>query len=384
MGINGETSGSIIRSIAEIIKEKGVDAAIVGEGCTSRYILRNASDEDYGLRQVLTLNLDQDKRLSRWDVFFLTASGKCYLVSPFEWEGVREEEGIISIRFPRGESSLGKILAELGQEHGVKTCGFSPFELNAKVYLDIAENAGFELKDLDYDPFELPRRKHTPREIEKIAGAQRIAEKALELLLPKIVPGAIECELRQELVGNMIRLGALKESCGLLGSGKATGDVHARATDKRIEKGDFVVMDFGAVFNDYCSDMTRTVLVGPGTDEQKFHYNLVLEAQEAAIDAFRPGAVAKDVHAAAVKVFEREGLAEYFTHGVGHNVGIDIHELPFCGATDEDVMETGYAMTIEPGLYFKGKYGIRIEDMIFLGPDGKVNLTEAPKELIIL
>ncbi|MDR2611167.1 MAG: M24 family metallopeptidase, partial [Clostridiales Family XIII bacterium] len=282
---------TVIEGIARITREMGLDAVIVGEGNASRHILQNVDEWDAGLHEAIKLNLNGYTRLSRWDAFFITAGG-AYGLSPFMGEG--GYDGVISLRGP-GEwdsyESLGKALGEIGRSHGVKTCGFTAVDMNAKVYLDIAAHAGFELRELDDDPFAVLRSKHTEREIEKITRAQRIAEEALELLIPKIVPGAVELELRQELIGTMISLGASGPSCRLLGSGKATGESHAQATAKKIEKGDAVVIDFGAIFDDYNSDMTRTFFVGSATDEQKFHYNLVLEAQQAAIDAFKVGAL---------------------------------------------------------------------------------------------
>ncbi|MDR1801343.1 MAG: M24 family metallopeptidase [Lachnospiraceae bacterium] len=374
---------SIISEIANLIHEKDLDAAIITESEASRHILENYTDEDYGLNRVVTLNLGEEKRLTPEDIILLTADATCYLITPHEWKGLNEyNDGIIKIKYNSVNSSIGKTLLNLGDKHEISKCGFESRNLNVSLYLDIIKESGFDLIDVGNDAWERARRKHNPKEIEKIIHAQRIAEEALEELLPKIIPGAKDIDLKHELVGNMIKRGASAPSCALFCSGKGTGEIHAYATpDKKIEKGDIVVIDFGAIYENYNSDMTRTFIVGKPTDEQKFHYNLVLEAQNAAYEAFKVGAMGKDVHNAAKAIFAREGLDKYFTHGLGHNVGNAIHEKPSCSEKSEDIMETGHIMTIEPGIYFEGKYGIRIEDMAYLSPEGKINLTKAPKRL---
>ena len=155
-------------------------------------------------------------------------------------------------------------------------------------------------------------------------------------------------------------------------------------TDKKIEYGDFVTMDFGAVYNGYHSDMTRTVAVGEISKEMEDVYNIVLLAHEKGRDALRPGASCKEVDAIARKVIEDGGYGEYFTHSLGHGVGIEIHESPRLSKTSEDVLKVGDVVTVEPGIYIENKFGVRIENMYVITRDGYENLTISDKKLINL
>ena len=159
--------------------------------------------------------------------------------------------------------------------------------------------------------------------------------------------------------------------------------VNAVGADK-IEAGDFVTIDFGAMVGGYHSDMTRTFAVGFATDEMKTVYNTVLQAQLAGIEAFGPGKIGRDVDEAARKVIRDAGYGDYFGHGLGHSVGLNIHEAPNASPKSEAPFEIGNITTMEPGIYIPGRFGVRIEDMVYLGAGGKRNLTRYPKELTIL
>ena len=159
---------------------------------------------------------------------------------------------------------------------------------------------------------------------------------------------------------------------------------HGVPGDKIIEAGDFVTLDFGVTVAGYCSDMTRTVAVGHATDEMVTVYNTVLQAQLAALDTVKVGVKCRDVDAAARKIIDDAGYKGCFGHGTGHSVGLEIHEDPRFSQKTEDVCRSGLIMTVEPGIYLAGKFGCRIEDMIFIGNSKVENLTNSPKELIIL
>ena len=167
-------------------------------------------------------------------------------------------------------------------------------------------------------------------------------------------------------------------------SGKNTSMPHGVPTEKPVEKGDFITMDYGALYRGYHSDMTRTVALGYVSDEQEKVYNTVLEAQKAAAEAVKPGAKCADADAAARQIIEKAGYAEFFTHGTGHGVGIDIHEPPTVSYRSEETLRPGDVVTAEPGIYLPGKFGVRIEDMLYVTENSAENLTEAPKNLIVL
>ena len=154
--------------------------------------------------------------------------------------------------------------------------------------------------------------------------------------------------------------------------------------ERKVQKGDFITMDFGCVYGGYCSDMTRTVALGEPTEEMKKVYQIVLEAQLAGIAVTKAGVPGKSIDAAARKVIEDAGYGEYFGHGYGHSVGIEIHESPNANTRDETLLPVGAAVSAEPGIYLPGKFGVRIEDVTVLTADGCIDITKSPKELIIL
>lgn len=222
-------------------------------------------------------------------------------------------------------------------------------------------------------------------EVEKIIKAQRIAEAAFEHILTFIKEGVTEKEIALELDYYMLSHGADGLSFETIAvSGKNSSKPHGVPSDKKIEKGDFVTMDFGAVVEGYHSDMTRTVAVGFVTDEQKNIYETVLKAQAAAQAAASSGACCADVDKAARDVIEDAGYGEYFNHSTGHGVGVEIHEYPRLSKLCKATLSVGNVVTDEPGIYIPEKFGVRIEDMLLITENGCENLTRAPKELIIL
>lgn len=222
-------------------------------------------------------------------------------------------------------------------------------------------------------------------QVEKIIKAQRIAEAAFEHILTFIKEGVTEKEVALELDYYMLSHGADGLSFETIAvSGKNSSKPHGVPTDKKIEKGDFVTMDFGAVVEGYHSDMTRTVAVGFVTDEQKNVYETVLKAQAAAQAAASSGVCCADVDKAARDVIENAGYGEYFNHSTGHGVGVEIHEYPRLSKLCKTALSVGNVVTDEPGIYIPEKFGVRIEDMLLITENGCENLTRAPKELIIL
>ncbi|MBQ7106404.1 MAG: aminopeptidase P family protein [Clostridia bacterium] len=221
-------------------------------------------------------------------------------------------------------------------------------------------------------------------EIESIKKAQKLTDETFSYILPRIAVGKTEKEIMLDMEFFMRKNGSEGVSFDfIVVSGKNSSLPHGVPTDKKIEHGDFITMDFGAVVNGYRSDMTRTVAVGSVTEEQKKVYNTVLAAQESAIKAAVPGAVCRDIDKVARDIIEKEHKG-CFGHGLGHSVGIDIHEGPSFNTRDESVIEKGMVITVEPGIYLENKFGVRIEDMIVITDDGNIDITQSPKELIVL
>lgn len=229
------------------------------------------------------------------------------------------------------------------------------------------------------------RRIKTPEEIEYMQQAADIAEAALTAMLDFIKPGLTELECAAELDYQMKKRGANDVAFNtIFASGINSSMPHAIPSLKKIEYGDFITMDFGAKVNGYCSDMTRTIVVGKADEKQKEIYNIVLAAQKAGLAAARPGVRGCDVDAVSRNIIKEAGYGAYFGHGLGHSVGLYIHESPRFSMADETVMEPGIIETVEPGIYVPGFGGVRIEDMILITKDGCRNFNSFEKELIEL
>ena len=225
----------------------------------------------------------------------------------------------------------------------------------------------------------------TKEEIDNIKAAQKITDDTFQYILPRITSGRTECEIMLDMEFFMRKSGSEGVAFDfIVVSGKNSSLPHGVPTDKRIEKGDFITMDFGAVVNGYRSDMTRTVAVGSASEEQKTVYNTVLKAQLAAIEAARTGVICKEVDKIARDIIGAAGYNGCFGHGLGHSVGLDIHENPSFNMRDETPLEEGMVITVEPGIYIENKFGVRIEDMIIITENGNENITKSPKELIVL
>lgn len=222
-------------------------------------------------------------------------------------------------------------------------------------------------------------------ELDNIIKAQRIAESALDYVLGVIKEGMTEKQLALELDFYMLSHGADALSFDTIAvSGKNSSLPHGVPSEKRIEKGDFITMDFGAVVNGYHSDMTRTVALGSVSDEQKRVYETVILAQKTALEGVKAGIKCSDADALARGVIERAGYGEFFRHGLGHGVGVEIHEAPNLSPRSEALLKEGMLVTVEPGIYLPNRFGVRIEDMVCVTENGCRNLTNADKSLIIL
>lgn len=231
----------------------------------------------------------------------------------------------------------------------------------------------------------LMRRHKRECEKERITEAQRIAEKAYKHILTFIRPGVTEKDIRLELEYFMLKNGADALSFDTIAiSGANTSKPHGVPTVKAIESGDFVTMDYGALVGGYHSDMTRTVAVGSVSDSQAQVYETVLKAQLACLEVYRAGIACERADAAAREVIEQAGYGRFFGHGTGHGVGIDIHEAPSVSPNSKETLESGDVVTAEPGIYLPGKFGVRIEDMVYITNDGCENLTKCEKSLTIL
>lgn len=232
------------------------------------------------------------------------------------------------------------------------------------------------------DPIEQLRQIKTEEEVARIRKCCRLTDEALELLIGLLRPGVSELQLLWDLEDFLRRHGATLAFDPIIVSGERTARPHGDPSEKTIEKGEFVTFDIGARVDGYCSDITRTVVMGPATDRQREVYEHLLKAQIACIDAMKPGANGKDVDGLARSILEEKDLAQYFGHGLGHGLGALVHDTGRLSPIVEQEIQVGQVWTIEPGVYIEGFGGMRIEDDIVITEGEPEVLTTFPKNLI--
>jgi Xaa-Pro aminopeptidase len=222
-------------------------------------------------------------------------------------------------------------------------------------------------------------------ERKSISRAQELTDLCFSHMLTRIRPGRTELELAWEIERFLREQGAEALSFETICvSGPRTSLPHGGPTSRGIETGDFVTLDFGCIVDGYCSDMTRTVVIGKPSDEQRQVYDIVLQAQKAACNAIRANMSGKEADRAARDVIEEAGFGAAFGHGTGHGVGLEIHEAPTLNKKSEELLVENMVVTIEPGIYLPGKFGVRIEDLAFVTDSTIINKTKSEKELIVL
>lgn len=265
------------------------------------------------------------------------------------------------------------------------------------------KSVGFEKDDMTYGMFEIYQKAvkselvpvsglvekirliKTEQEIKIIKVAANIADAAFNHIITYITPGKTELEVSNELEFFMRKQGASSSSFDIIvASGLRSALPHGVATEKIIEKGDFVTLDFGALYNGYISDLTRTVAIGEPSEQLKEIYQIVLEAQLKSLDEIKPGMTGIQADAVARDHIKSKGYGESFGHSLGHGIGLEVHEGPGLSFRSKTVLEPGMVITIEPGIYVPGVGGVRIEDDTVVTSTGNEKLTHSTKELLIL
>ena len=225
----------------------------------------------------------------------------------------------------------------------------------------------------------------TKSEIENIKSAQSITDETFSYILNRIKKGVSEREIMLDMEFYSRRIGSEETAFDfIVVSGKNSSLPHGVPTDKKIESGDFITMDFGCTVNGYRSDMTRTVAYGKISKKQESVYNTVLKAQTETLKAIKSGIPCNEIDSVARDIITAVGYGKNFGHGLGHSVGLEIHENPACNTRDTTPLKSGMIMTVEPGIYLENEFGVRIEDMVVVTDNGCINLTKSPKELIVL
>jgi len=343
--------------------------------------------------------------LGELDALLLTGESNCFYATGFLGEGVTvvTKQGAYYITDSRyteaaektigaaakvwemsRENPMSALIRRALEEAGAVKVGFEENVMTVAQHKVFVEKLSCELLPASKLLTSL-RGSKDEEEITRLVAAQKIAEGALAQLLKEIRIGMTEKEIAARLQYLMVSAGAEKLSFDtIVASGPNSSMPHAVPTERKIQKGDFITIDFGCVYQGYCSDTTRTIAVGAVSEEQRTVYNIVLEAQKAGIAAARAGISGKDIDGAAREVIEKAGYGKYFGHSFGHSLGIDIHESPNASPANEEPMPVGAVISAEPGIYLPGKFGVRIEDVLVLGEDGCRNITAFPKELLVI
>jgi Xaa-Pro aminopeptidase len=275
-------------------------------------------------------------------------------------------------------------LAEQVSELGIKNLAFDGQTTLYSTWTTWSEKlAGVELVPSP-DLFATLRLEKSEAEIAKVRRSCALADACFEHVLRLIQPGVTELDIALDIEFYFRRQGAEIAFPSIVVSGERSARPHGKPSEKQLEIGDFVTMDFGAKLDGYCSDITRTVVVGEASARHKEVYELVLEAQIEALHAIRAGVPAKEVDRVAREILDTRDLAKYFTHGLGHGLGRVVHDTGRLSAASTDTIAAGQIWTIEPGVYIPGFGGVRIEDDIVITETGIEILTHSPKELLIL
>lgn len=339
------------------------------------------------------------------DAILLTSEANCYYATGFMGEGIalvtrrgswyftdsRYTEAADKaigdaavIREVSREKPFSALINEALAEAGAEKAGFEEQRMTVAEHAVYSEKLHCTLTPASSLMTEL-RGSKDEEELSCMTAAQRIAEGALEQILKEIRPGMTEKEIAARLNYLMVSAGAEKTAFDTIVASGPNGSMpHAVPGMRKVREGDFITMDFGCVYKGYCSDMTRTVALGRPSDEMRNVYDIVLQAQLAGIAAAKAGVTGAVIDGAARKVIQDAGYGAYFGHSFGHSLGIDIHEAPNAAPGNDKPMPDGAVVSAEPGIYLPGKFGVRIEDVMILRPDGAQVITKAPKALLVL
>lgn len=318
-------------------------------------------------------------------VILLLKNGDCYhIVDSRYTETAYNHAKKTNINVIESNGTFYEEISKICKNNNVNKIAFENETISLKQFNTYKKATNCEFVEID-DKFMRIRNVKSDEEISLMKEANSIAEKSFLELLNYVEVGKTEKELQSYFDYLMAKNGSDGLSFGtILLTGAHTSLPHGVPSDLKIKDGDFVLFDFGATSKGYHSDMTRTVAVGNATDEMKEMYNLVLKAQLTGIDALKAGVKCADVYKAAWDVLEEKQMAKYFRHGLGHGVGLDIHEGFNASPKSTDTYEIGNVTSIEPGIYIPNKFGIRIEDVCVVTENGNIDISTVNKDLIIL
>jgi Xaa-Pro aminopeptidase len=348
--------------VQKTIAEAGADAALITFGPNVRYLTGLASSN-----AALLLPADGTGVLATDSRYTLAAQRDC------------PDLELITERF------LEPRLAAEMASRGMRTVAFEAHEMTVERHAELVAGAeGVQVVPFGRKIEEL-RAVKDPSELELLATACRISCQAIADVFALIRPGMTERRLASALDRRMADLGAERPAFDTIVASGPNGAIpHHAPADRPMRRGDLITMDFGALYGGYHADMTRTVALGEPSGWQREIYELVAAAQRAGVEAARPGAEVRDVDAAARDLIRDAGHGEHFGHGLGHGIGLEVHEAPMIGYGRTGKLGSRVPVTVEPGVYLPGRGGVRIEDVLVVGADGPDLLTTTTRELLVL
>lgn len=339
--------------------------------------------KDYGVNAALVITASNTFYLSGYESTncrILITNDKDYFFTDMRY--LEEAKNAIGDRF---EVLLGgaEEIKGIADDLGIKALGVEE-NVSYGEYRSLEELfKGIEFVAVD-EAFSKIRAIKTEREISLIKTAQSVTETAFNEILPFIKEGVTEIEIAARLEYIMLKNGCELAFDSIVAFGENGSKPHAHRSERKLRRGEFVTMDFGAKYKGYCSDMTRTVALGAVDERKARAYNAVLEANKLAEKAIKIGEKCCDIDAVARNYLAKFSLDKFFSHSLGHSVGVDIHEMPAFSPRCEEVLKEGMIITVEPGVYLEGDFGLRIEDMALVTKNGAEILTHADKNLIVL
>lgn len=354
----------MVGKVLNVMLKEGLDGFFISKIHNVRYISKYTSDDAYLL---------------------ITNTKNYFITDPRYTEQAQSEcKGFEVVNWRTSGKTLSEAVANIANELNIKSLGFEADNITYQNYSGLSEAMKAKLIPMT-NVVEEFRAVKTPEEIQNQRIACQISCRAFDRILEDIKVGVTEKEIAAKLSYYMVCEGSDSKPYGdIVISGKRTSLLHGIPSDKKIEDGDFVLMDFGCGYKGYLSDMTRTVVVGKASDKQKEVYKLEQQMLQDALDVMKAGATSKDIYEASIKAIKDTEYYQYHYNSIGHGIGLFVHEIPFMGANSQAVLVENSITTMEPGIYIPNWGGVRIEDQVLITKDGYENFVTAPKELIEL
>lgn len=358
-----------IDRVRQVLREQGLDAVIVTHP-SNRFWLSGYTGED------IPPNESAGHLVIAPEAAFL-------VTSRLNAEQARHEARGFTV-YDR-ERDFAKADAALVRELGARRVGFENFAILFRDYQTLRDELGVDVELVALgSALDDLRAVKTDDEIARIARAQDVTDRAFMQVVSSIQPGQTEREIAWRLEQALRELGAEGAAFPIaVASGPNAALPHYRPTDRRVQPGEPIVIDMGALVDGYCADLTRTVWIGTATEQLERVFGVVLAALDAAELGIRAGITGREADSLAREVIDQAGFGDYFTHSLGHGVGVRVHEAPALSPREERPLEAGHVVTIEPGVYIPGWGGVRIEDLAVVEPGGLRLLTTAPKRVVV-